>query len=316
MEVSKNKTYQIPNIFWWMRILQYTSRLFGVNFSKHGFGLNVDSLFMVVAFIWYSGCFLGMKLCRGECSQKATNKNLVVIMSGLRIVHFGLLVCIVKVGFSSRQVERMLHLNNQSKENIHGYISFKYHRRTFVIVTLFLAWILGKVIQLKDSAIDARENEKLLGTLNYACAYSLSCPLMILNWQFLMWMQVFSHASTLSFNRLKRAVISSQEIPIMKHKLQMIESISRIKVVLELKEQILDIYGLSVVFGQIRASLWIVLNAYWYSNKSRNAWITFLVCMLVLNIFTSFLPHWVGQEISSEVSLSRVYASTKALLSG
>lgn len=276
-----------------------------MNYSNNnGYGFNLNSLVTAVVLVWFGECFLVQNQCWSEHFTNAANKKMLIFLSGIRLVLFSLIVCIVKFSLSHAQVNRMLHLGHRLGNRNAEIESFRYRRRNYVIIGLFLAWMLTKVFHLRDRE-DTQQHD---GTYFFerSCSFFNSWPFILFSLQFLVWMQIFSRALKISTNKLRRAIINSQQPTPNERRSQVIESIVRVKFVLELKEKILHVYGFSVVVGQLRASVWIILNAYWYPYR-HNSWRTLLDSIFMLNFPIAFLPHWFGQEISSEVSSSQTY---------
>lgn len=303
IDLLRNKIHAKPDIFSCIKILQHASRLFGINYHKNGFGFNLDSLVFAAMVIWYSGCFFGIKLCWAECDRQIIDKRLLIMMCGVRTMQLGSLICVIKFCCSNVQLNQLLYFGDWHGEQTANFKSFKYHRRNFVIITIFSAWLLCKLVQLMEIVEGTKWNRDL-SVYYEACTYMNSWPLMMLSWQFLVWMQIFSRAWKISLDKLHAVISNLREIPVMRHEAQITESITRVRLVLEFKEKILRIYGLSIIFNQLRASKWIIMSTFWYNYEKDHLKLIFLNWMLLMNVTICFLPHWVGQEISSEVSFS------------
>lgn len=243
--------------------------IFGMGCSKNGFGFNRHSVAFTAVMIWFGGCFFGRELCSAGCDTTLTYKRLVILLLGIRLVQLGILACIIKFRCSNELLKQIHHLSNRLDEKNAGSISAKYRRRNFIFILLFSACILIKVLQLVD--INSRVDEYDLKSffLKYTCTYASTWPVMILNWQFLVWMQVFSGTLSISVDELQSSMIKWQKDPSSKYELQIFESVTQVKSVLEFKKKILNVYGPSIIICQLRACLWIVLNAYIYSCVSR-----------------------------------------------
>lgn len=130
---------------------------------------------------------------------------------------------------------------------------------------------------------DRRLYRNELYYLSYPCTYVGTWPLTILNWQFLVWMQAYSCSLKISLEQLRCAIIKWQEAPSNKCEIQIYESASRVKPILKFKHKILHVYGPSILFCHLRTSLWILLNAYWYSLIRSRLMLVFLIFEFVYN---------------------------------
>lgn len=303
MELLKNLTFPKPTIFSCMRILQHIGRPHGISYYQTRFGFNLDTLFFTVSVIWQSLCYLGiLNLCISHCNREIIDKRFVMIILGIRLMQLGLMICIIKFRFSNKQVLQMLQLSYRlSEKNVAGIISFRYHRRNFVIITLLLLFALSKIIQWKEKIESMIENANMSNLVADSCSFVTTWPLLILTWQFFVWMQLFSRALEASFDELRYDIISAQDwLPL--NEMKIIESISRVKVVLQLKKKILCVFGLTVVYSQLCTCIWVILHVYWYTYAEMLLNPVLLGLRFTLNVMISFTPHWIGQEISLEVS--------------
>lgn len=294
-----------PNLFTGIYVLQHVSRIFGIHYFKNGWGFNYESVIFTLMLIWFGGCSFGTGFYWIGCNENPSSKNTIIILFGIRLVQVGLFVCIIKFRCCREDMKQIIHLSHRLNEKNADFISFKYHRRNYVMCTLFFLWIASKLAQFND--LRAREKYRVWSThcqlFKYGCTYMTTWPLSILSWQFLVWMQVFSCSLKISVDELRCAIIKSQEIPCTKHELQIFESVSQVRTILKFKEKILHVYGPTILFGQLRASVWIILNAHWDTYRYNRRRLTFLLSMFTFNVVFSFLPYWVGQEVASEVSL-------------
>lgn len=302
MELLKNITDPKPNVFGCMKMLQYVSKLLGISYISNDLGCNLDSLIFAAVVMWYSMCSSGIMACMTTCGlqMKITNRKTLVLITAARFIPIGLILCIVKFKFSAAQIKQMLRLNDWVGEKNASFKSSKYYRRNLVITSLFIMWIMSKAMQLIN--IIRNRNTVKTEIVNTACTFMSSWPLMIFNWQLLFWMQVFSNALEMSSDKLQRQIINLPKTSNAKLQIEIKESISEVKDVLRLKEKIQNVYGLSIAFLQLQSTIWIIIIAYWNTYQKFGSQLIYLCSVFMLNIIISFLPHWVAQEISSEVS--------------
>lgn len=296
------------NIFLYTKILQLMGRICGIGGSyRSKFWIQFDSVLFAMALIWFGSCTFLTEFCWPGCNGEFPNRKMIALLFIIQLIQFGAPICVVQYRCSNRYVHQIFHFYNRLGEKNARLVSFKYTRRNFVLIVAFLGWMVSKVIQIYDVKNMGKYNRRRY-YWRFTCVSTSMWPLMILSWQFLAWMQVFNCALRISTDELKEAIIkSSQGNPGTNHELQIIESVFQVKAVLRFKMKILRVYGLSIVFSQFKSITWIMSNAFWFliifDTFSK---VMFLGTMLLINIPLSYLPHWVGQEISSEVSI-RVY---------
>lgn len=302
MESLRARTFLKPNLVSCIRILQNMTDIVGMS-CKNGFGFNFSSVTFTLMVIWYGICFLGREVCAAGCNTTFTFKSIVILLLEIRLIQFGVLVCIIKFRCSAELVRQIHHLTDHLRKKNAGFVSFKHRRRNYIISSLFFIWVLSKVVQFNEMQHMEDEDEYREGWkfLRHFCVYMGSWPLTILNWQFLAWMQAYGHSMKISLDELRYAVIQWQKKPTDKHEIRIFESASQVRAILGFKEKILRVYGPSILFLQLRASLWVVLNAYAYYRTHGSLKLIFLTSMFVYNVIMAFLPHWIGEEISSEV---------------
>lgn len=286
-----------------MRILQLVGRIFGISNSKE-FGLNFDSFMYVVGLIWFGGCAIGVHSYGVQCTSKKPDMRVIILTSGSRLIHLGMLITLIRFRFTNMRANQILCKSSQLGEINSEFILLGYRRRNFVIITVTLMWTLSKIMQMQSRKDDGEPNCKELYYCKVGCTVTNKWPLMILSGQFLVWMQIFSRTFLISSNELRFAIIRSRQAPpATAHEAQITKYMYRLKTVLNFKETILHVYGFSIVINQLQSILWIILNAYWYSSyQGHYSELVYFTLMVLFNMPMSFLPHWAGQEISSEVS--------------
>lgn len=293
-----------PNIFIFIKILQLMGRIFGMSCNyKNRFWFYVDSVLFAMALIWFGGCTFLTELCWPGCHVKFPNQKMIPLIFIVRLTQLGTPICIILYRCSNLRMNQIFHLNHWLKEKNAGFVSFKYTRRNFVMTATIIGWLVNKVIQRRDIQNSNKPSNETY--LKFTCVSTSMWPLMILSWQFLAWMQVLNRALKISADQLKRAIIKSlQRNPRANYEKQITESVSQVKAVLNFKMNILHIYGVSIVFSQLKAIIWIMSNAVWfYFSYDTPSIVIYLGSVLLFNIPMCYLPHWAGQDISSEVSL-------------
>lgn len=273
-----------------------------MNGYKNGFWFNLDSIVFAVAVIWFSGCCLATRNWP-KYNGQSSGKNMMVVMFSQQLLRLAPLICIIKFQLANRQVNKMLQFNDKQTTE---FGSCKYSRRNLIVVTIyFLIYLLCKLVLLADviKHFAHRSNTSRINCWRKTCLYADTWPIMILNWQFLVGMQVFNRALIISMKELERAVIISMD-PISNTNYQtlIIECIFRLKAVLEFRATILRVYGLSIVLSQFRAASWVIMNAYFFSYDEDNSMTIIYGGMMFINILLPFFPHLAGQEIFSRVS--------------
>lgn len=109
MESLKQKSFSLPNIVTCIKILQYPTRILGMGCDANRFEFNYDSVVFTMMVIWFGGCYLGRELCIAGCNTGITYKNIVILLSGIRLIQLGMLACIIKFRCSN-EVLKQIHL--------------------------------------------------------------------------------------------------------------------------------------------------------------------------------------------------------------
>lgn len=142
------------------------------------------------------------------------------------------------------------------------------------------------------------------------CARTLPWPTTILCIQFSSWVQIFAFNFERVLEKIRSEMTSSKRTNSKWFSDGTLSKLNHeLKMVLRLKEAIVDTYGSSILLNQLYTFICLILNCTLLINvevgtgRMKDGWFRYyFVARIIYYATLSYIPHWIGQIAFSEVS--------------
>lgn len=283
----------------------FVNKILGAPYVRKGRCLIFDISYFVLVPLWFAGCTI-YSWNDLEFSYQAQSFQLVIVFVCLSIlITTPLAYCIMfqVACFNTCSMNRLLKLNNKIGGN--ALKSFLYYRR---IQTIFicLSWIMDAIATMYSQVWSDIGPTYATLYIN-SCRYSKNILLSTSIFQLYGWTLVMGYSSQQLIKRLHleiSPVQNSSKVPTVTRRELLDDAMSQMRIVLEMKETILKTYGTCLCIYQLRTFIGATFHwsAFIIMMKDEKKFV-YLFMEFLCFLIMSYMPHWIGQQCSNEVSL-------------
>lgn len=284
-----------------MSRLLYTNQIFEAPFYHKGTCLFLNCSYFIFVVLWFLSCTFSKWDFPGFSGRIQSFRTVILFLS-LNIMKFGTLCYLIMfhVTCQNTNTDRLLKLRKKIVEKDLNFKSHLFNRR-YQIIFLCLWCILREMTAIYGRIwTDIFDEHATL--YEFSCKYSQCIFSSFLMFQFYYWILLIGYSSQQLIEKFHRRM-SQNNLKSSTSKGLLLHTICQLQTILRLKEKIQKIYGTCVCFSQLESIIGLMFNFIAYMFQVNDGMSVYCLMRSFSHIMITFLPHWIGQRITNEVSL-------------